>query len=147
MGLSYHILNKRILQGYTRGKPALAGRIYAVAAGLWPDAASGLILKVNQATLCLKENKFDESIALFTDVLRQAGQGFLGVKYEAASHFNLGVAYLRKNLPGRATVEFNAVIDTWPASLFARRAQEALNRQRSKESSALDNKPTDHQTP
>ncbi len=130
-----------------QGRTIPAGKIFDTAARLWPDAASALILKVNQATLLLRENKLDESIALFTDVLHQSGQGFLGVKYEAAAHFNLGVAYLRKDLPARATIEFNAVIDTWPASLFARRAQEALNRQRSKESSASSNEPTDHPTP
>ena len=129
------------------GRTAWAGRIYELTSRLWPDAAGALILQVNQATLFLKENKLDEAIALFTDVLRQSGQGYLGVKYEAAAHFNLGVAYLKKDLPGKATVEFNAVIDTWPASLFARRAQDALNRQRSKETSAPEKEPTDHPTP
>lgn len=130
-----------------QGKTALAGKLYAFASRLWPDAASGLILKVNQATLLLQEAKLNESIAMFTDVLQQAGQGYLGVKYETASHFNLGVAHLRKNESGRATVEFNAVIDTWPASLYAHRAQDALDRLRSKGSSAVDNEPVEHKTP
>ena len=120
--------------GFTRQrKYSLAGKLFAFAARLWPDAINELILKVNQATLFMQENKLDESIAMFTDVLHKAGQGNLGVKYEAAAHFNLGVAYQRKNLSGRATAEFNAVIDTWPASLFAQRAQEALNRQCSRD--------------
>lgn len=130
-----------------RGNNRPAGSIYDFASRLWPDAASSLVLKVNQATLFLQEKKLDESIALFTDVLQQAGQGYLGIKYEAAAHFNLGVAYQRKNLPGRATVEFNAVIDTWPTSLFAHRAQEALDNQRSRENSALKNNPDDRQSP
>jgi tetratricopeptide (TPR) repeat protein len=121
-----------------QGKFSTAGRLYALAARLWPDATNGLILNVNQATLFLQENKLDESIAMFTNVLQQANQGFLGVKYEAASHYNLGVAYLRKNTTGHATVEFNATIDTWPASLYAQRAQQALDRLRSKSSSSVD---------
>ena len=70
---------------------------------------------------------------MFTEVLQQAGQGYLGIKYEAAAHFNLGVVYLRKELPARATIEFNEVINTWPASLYAHRAQEALDRLRAKD--------------
>jgi hypothetical protein len=130
-----------------QGKTALAGKLYAFASRLWPDTASGLILKVNQATLLLQEAKFDESIAMFTDILQEADRGFLGVKYEAGSHYNLGVAYLRKNETGRATVEFNAVIDTWPASLYAHRAQQALDRLRSKITGAVDKEPVEHQTP
>jgi tetratricopeptide (TPR) repeat protein len=99
-----------------QGKNLQAGKLYTLAANLWPDASSKLILMVNQATLLLQENQPDEAIAMFGDVLQQAGQGYLGVKYEAAAHFNLGVAYLRKNLPARATIEFNAVITWWPCS-------------------------------
>ncbi len=130
-----------------QGKSSPAGRLYELAWRLWPDATGVLIMKVNQATLFLQENKLDESIAMFSDVLQQADQGYLGVKYEAATHFNLGVAYQRKNLPGKATAEFNAVIDTWPASLYAHRAQEALDRQRSKDKRTLENPQSDHQTP
>ena len=43
-----------------QGKTALAGKLYAFASRLWPDAASGLILKVNQATLLLQEAKLNE---------------------------------------------------------------------------------------
>lgn len=124
-----------------QGKLAIAGRLYKIAENIWPDITCGLILKVNQATLFLQEDKLDESIAVFSDVLQQANQGYLGVKYESASHYNLGVAYLRKKEPGRATVEFNAVIDTWPASLYAHRAQQALDRLRSKVFDAVDKEP------
>ncbi|MBN2148826.1 MAG: hypothetical protein JW726_15670, partial [Anaerolineales bacterium] len=130
-----------------QGKPLVAGRLYTFAARLWPDATSELIVRVNQATLFLQENKLDESIDIFNGVLLQSGQGFLGVKYEAATHYNLGVAYLRKNNPARATAEFNAAIDTWPASLYANRAQKALDRHRSRSNRAHDDDLTDHQTP
>lgn len=129
-----------------QGKASQAGSLFALAGRLFPDATSALILKVNQATLFLQEGKLDESIAMFGDVLQQAGQGYLGVKYEAAAHYNLGVAYLKKHQTARATVEFNAVIDTWPASLYAQRAQQALDRQRSQGSQTVDNEPENHQT-
>jgi len=98
---------------------------------------------VNHATMLLQGNKLDESISLFTEVLNQADQGSLGVKYESASHFNLGVAHLRRKNISKATIEFNSAIDTWPASLYALRAQQALERMQHKEHITEENKPAD----
>lgn len=109
-----------------------AEKLYNLASSLWPDATNGLILKVNQGTSLLQQKKLDEAIAIFDDVLKQAEQGYLGVKYEAATHYNLGVAYLRKNMDARASIAFNAAVDTWPASEYARRAEVALQKQRRK---------------
>jgi tetratricopeptide (TPR) repeat protein len=124
-----------------RGNNIQAEKIYNFASHLWPDQSSELIIKVNHAILLLQKNQLDESISMFTDVLTQANKGYLGVKYEAAAHFNLGVAYLRTNNNSLAIVEFNAVLDTWPASLYARRAQEALERQRKKAALHVEDKP------
>ncbi len=109
-----------------------AEKLYNLASSLWPDATNGLILKVNQGTSLLQQKKLDEAITIFNDVLKQAEQGYLGVKYEAATHYNLGVAYLRKNMDARASIAFNAAVDTWPASEYARRAEVALQKQRRK---------------
>jgi outer membrane protein assembly factor BamD (BamD/ComL family) len=43
------------------------------------------------------------------------------------------VAYRRKKMDAQATLEFNAVLDTWPVSEYARRAQAALDRGRHKD--------------
>lgn len=126
-----------------RGNNIQAEKIYNFASHLWPDQTSDLIIKVNHATLLLQKNQLDESISMFTDVLTQANEGYLGVKYEAAAHFNLGVAYLRNNNNSMAIVEFNAVLDTWPVSLYARRAQEALEHQRKKAAPHVEDKPVD----
>jgi len=107
-----------------------AEKLYNLASSLWPDATNGLILKVNQGTSLLQQKKLDEAITIFNDVLKQAEQGYLGVKYEAATHYNLGVAYLRKNMDARASIAFNAAVDTWPASEYARRAEVAIQKQR-----------------
>lgn len=115
-----------------RGQFELADKLYTLAEGLWPDSTNRLILKVNQGTSLLQQKKLDEAIAIFTDVLDHATQGHLGVKYEAAAHYNMGVAYLRKNMDARASIAFNAVVDTWPASEYARRAEVALERNRRK---------------
>jgi tetratricopeptide (TPR) repeat protein len=116
----------------TRGQFDQAEKLFQLAAKLWPDATNYLILQVNQGTSLLQQKKLDEAIAMFNGILTQAGQGYLGVKYEAATHYNLGVAYLRKNMDAKASIAFNAVIDTWPASLYARRAEVALEKHRRK---------------
>lgn len=115
-----------------RGQFDVADKLYKLADRLWPDATNRLILKVNQGTSLLQQKKLDEAITIFNDILEQAEHGYLGVKYEAATHYNLGVAYLRKHMDARASIAFNAVIDTWPASEFARRAEVALEKHRRK---------------
>lgn len=126
-----------------RGNFVQADRIYSLASRLGPDMSSKLIVQVNRSIMLLQENKLDEAISAFAEILTQADSGYLGVKYESATHFNLAVAYLRKGNPSMATVEFNATIDTWPASLYAHRAEQALNRQRHKESTPAEDKPAD----
>lgn len=113
-----------------RGRYKQAELLYGLASRLWPDITGGLVLKINRATMLLQENKLDEAIALFKDVIKQTGQGYLGVKYEAAAHYNLGVAYRRKEMHGPAKVEFNLVLDTWPASEYGRHAEAALKKYR-----------------
>jgi tetratricopeptide (TPR) repeat protein len=126
-----------------RGNYTQAEKIYNFAAHLWPDQTGDLIIKVNLATLLLQKKQLNEAISLFTEVLSEANSPFLGVKYEAAAHYNLGVAYLRDNNNSKAMIEFNNVLDTWPASLYARRASEAMERLRKKSAGVADEKPAD----
>jgi tetratricopeptide (TPR) repeat protein len=116
-----------------RGQFTQADRIYALALRLWPDQTGRLIVQVNQGVALLQRNALDEAIAVFKDVLQKADLGYLGVKYESAAHYNLGVAYRRKKMDAQATTEFNAVLDTWPASVYARRAGIALEQGRHKD--------------
>lgn len=115
-----------------RGQFAQADKLFQLAKKLWPDTTNQLILQVNQGTSLLQQKKLDEAIAMFNHILEQAEEGYLGVKYEAATYYNLGVAYLRKNMDAKASFAFNAVIDTWPGSLYARRAEVALETNRRK---------------
>jgi tetratricopeptide (TPR) repeat protein len=126
-----------------RGQFAQADRLYALALRLWPDHTGRLIVQVNQGAACLQQNAIDETIAIFQGVLQKADQGYLGVKYEAAAHYNLGVAYRRKKMEAQAIAEFNAVLDTWPASVYARHAEDALEQGRHK----IKPPPSDKDTP
>ncbi|MCJ7433084.1 MAG: tetratricopeptide repeat protein [Anaerolineales bacterium] len=120
------------------GRLSLAERLYQFAMRLWPDETGKLVILVNQSTALVQQGRLDEAIAVFRSVLEKSNQGYLGVKYESAAHYNLGVAYLRKNLEAPAAVEFNAVLDTWPASEYARRATSALEQRRRKNMPAPD---------
>jgi tetratricopeptide (TPR) repeat protein len=117
-----------------------AERFYRLAERLWPDRTGSLILQVNRGTTLLQSGKLDEAVDVFKTILDQKSSGYLGRKYEAATYFNLGVAYLRKGLEGQATVAFNTVIDTLPVSEYARRASQALDRQRHKDNSGSTDK-------
>jgi tetratricopeptide (TPR) repeat protein len=103
-----------------------ADRLYTLAARLWPDRTSYLIVRINLGTLRLHQDALDEAIDTFKDILQKSSQGYLGIKHEAVTHYNLGVAYRRKKLEPQAISEFAAVLDTWPTSEYARRAEAAL---------------------
>lgn len=110
-----------------------ADRLYTLAARLWPDRTSHLIVRINLGTLRLHQGALDEAIDTFKEILQKSSQGHLGVKHEAVTHYNLGVAYRRKKLEAQAIAEFAAVLDTWPTSEYARRAEAALARGRYKD--------------
>ncbi|MBN1452407.1 MAG: tetratricopeptide repeat protein [Anaerolineales bacterium] len=119
-----------------KGRFSQAERLYQLAMHLWPDQTGKLIIQINEGTALLQQSRMDEAIQTFKNVLVKSNQDYLGVKYEVAAHYNLGVAYLRKNLDALATVEFNTVLDTWPASEFAQRATSALEQHRRRSKSA-----------
>jgi len=116
-----------------RGSFAASERVYALALRLWPDQTSRLIAETNHGTSLLQQGKLDEALSMLKNVLAQKSAGFLGRKYEAAAYYNLGVVYLRKNMDGPATEAFNLAIDALPASVYARGAARALEKQRHKD--------------
>jgi tetratricopeptide (TPR) repeat protein len=113
-----------------RGQYDRAWDIYRLAGSLWPDQAGRLILRVNEATALMQQGALDEAISSYKQILEQKGHGYLGIKYEAAAHYNLGVAYRRKKLLPQASSEFRTVIDTWPGTVYARQAGLALEQLR-----------------
>jgi len=113
-----------------RGDHAAAEKVYRLALRLWPDATGRLMVQLNQGVLDIYRGRLDDAIAILRQVLGQAGGGYLGIKHECACHYNLGVAYHKKGLEAQAALEFNAVLDTWPVSEYARAASIALERRR-----------------
>jgi tetratricopeptide (TPR) repeat protein len=111
-----------------RGKFDKAAIFYQLGDSLWPDTTSGYLLKLNKSIAILQQGDPDTAIRMLEEILKEADSGRVGVKQEAAAHYNLGVAYLRKNMEPRAKVEFNKVLENWPASIYARHARTALER-------------------
>jgi len=115
-----------------RGRFAQAESMYSLAERLWPDPVGTIVLNLNRAAMLLQRGKIDEAIAALTSLLDKSKGSFLGARHEAAAHYNLGAAYRHKGLEAQAIREFNAAVDAWPASPYARRAAEALDQNRRK---------------
>ncbi len=113
-----------------RGNFSIADRIYQLAEKIWPDATGRMIIAVNQGVMEITRKNFDKAILIIRNVLAAKENGHLGIKHEAAAHYNLGVAYLKKEMSPQATNEFRTVLDIWPTSVYARRAEAALNKEK-----------------
>ena len=113
-----------------RDRYAPAFRVYALALRLWPDGASRLIILANRGAASLRGGDHEGAIATLESVLDARLQYHLGTKYEAATRYNLAVAYDRAGQPAKATQLFNQAADLLPGSLYARAAEVALKRRR-----------------
>ncbi len=111
-----------------QGKLDNARKIYQIAGGLLPDASSKVILEIDQGVLLMQKGELDGAINVFKSVISTGGQSQVGIKYEAAAHYNLAVTYRKKNMDSQAVNEYNAVLDILPASEYGRRAAHALEK-------------------
>ena len=118
-----------------KGQFKQAERIYQFAMHVWPDQTCTFVIQVNYGTMLSQARRLDEAISMLNSVIEKSNSGFLGVKYESAAHYNLAVAYMRQDKQAQAVREFNAVLDTWPASEFAKKASAALERHQRKSTS------------
>ena len=112
----------------------LAFRLYQLSLAWWPDAASKLIVLTNRGAAELYSGQIDSAIQTLEDVLHIDERPRLGLKYEAACHYNLGYAYEKKGEDTKATAQYNEAIDVLPGSVYANAAQAALKRRKQKSS-------------
>lgn len=117
----------------TRGRYDPAFRLYDLGLALWPDTASRFIVLVNRGTAQLRRGQTDGAIETLEGVLDDEQRARLGLKYEAACHYNLGYAYEQKAEESRAVSHYNEAIDVLPGSVYAQAAQAALKRRRKQE--------------
>jgi tetratricopeptide (TPR) repeat protein len=107
-----------------------AFRLYRLALAWWPDASSRLIVLVNHGAAELHSGQIEAAIRTFEGVLEGERRSRLGLKYEAACHYNLGYAHEQKGEEAKATARYNETIDLLPGSLYAKAAQAALKRRK-----------------
>ncbi len=113
-----------------RDNPRKAQKLFALALRLFPDASSKLIIEINQAVFLIKQNSVIDAITLLKNVLAVNRRPYLGAKYEAATHYNLGIAFLKLEQDAQAVTELNQAIEVMPASEYAHYAATILEKRR-----------------
>jgi tetratricopeptide (TPR) repeat protein len=116
----------------SRGQRDLAFKLYRLSLSWWPDDASRLIVLTNQGAAQLHTGQTDAAIQTLEGVLATDKRPRLGVKYEAACHYNLGYAYERKGEDTKSVTHYNETIELLPGSVYAQAAQAALKRRTQK---------------
>ncbi len=110
----------------SRGKLAAAERIYDAAMQLLPSALERCLVAINKGVCRLQGGDPAAAASLISDVIAGGDARTLGVKYQSAARFNLGVAYRKQGRDADAKAEFQRVVELWPVSEYARRAGAAL---------------------
>jgi tetratricopeptide (TPR) repeat protein len=114
-----------------RGRQRDAISLLQLALRLYPDQTTRLIVLVNMGIVQLRRQNPESAQALLESVLEEAeGGGGLGIKYEAACRYNLGLALKRQGKEAEAVRQFNETIGTFPSSIYSRAAEQALEQRR-----------------
>ena len=114
----------------SRGRQRDAISLLELALRLFPDRTTRLIVLVNMGIIQLRRQNPESTQALLESVLEEAKNGGLGLKYEAACRYNLGVALQRQGKEAEAVRQFNETIGVFPNSIYARAAEGALQQRR-----------------
>jgi tetratricopeptide (TPR) repeat protein len=113
-------------RGYAAAEP-----LYSLALRLRPDRTGRVVVLVNWGVARLHSGDIEGAIAAFQDVLSSGeAQGGLGEKYEAACRYNLAVAYRKAGDDVKAVLQYDQVIDRFPASIYSQAAEKALQKRR-----------------
>jgi tetratricopeptide (TPR) repeat protein len=113
-----------------RGRQRDAISLLQLALGLFPDRTARLIVLVNVGIVQLRRQNPGSAQEIFELVLEEAKEGGLGTKYQAACHYNLGLALQRQGKEAEAVGQFNEAIGVFPNSIYARAAERALEQRR-----------------
>ena len=113
-----------------RGNLATADRIYDLALRLLPSGSERCIVAINRGVFRLQAGDAAAAAAALSAVLKSAEYQAAGVKYRSAAHYNLGVAYNKQGMAAEAAAELGRVLELWPVSEYARKAQALLKQAR-----------------
>jgi tetratricopeptide (TPR) repeat protein len=121
-----------------RGRQRDAIRILQIALRLFPDKPSRLVTLVNMGIVQLRRKNPQSAQDLFEIVLHDGDSGGLGVKYEAACRYNLGLALQQQDKDAEAVKQFSEVTIIYPTSIYGQAAEKALANRRSRKKSETD---------
>ncbi len=113
-----------------RGRYERALAVFELGSRLAGDGLTRAMVGVNVGVVHIRQQRFEEAIALLTEVLGTIPEGRGGPKLTAACRYNLGLAYLRAGEERKAVQQFSEVIELMPNSLYARGAASALKKAR-----------------
>ncbi len=116
-----------------RGRQKDAIRWLQFALRLFPDPTSRLIVLVNMGIVQLRRKNPESAREILESVLRESETASLGLKYEAACRYNLGVALQQLGREAGAVQQFNEAINALPNSIYSKAAQRALQKRRKKD--------------
>jgi tetratricopeptide (TPR) repeat protein len=119
-----------------RGRFDLAHRLYGWAERVGHEASTKYVSRINLGACLLKERNLERAIEVLSSVEQEAKDGNLGIKYEAACRYNLGIALMRSGRTSEAVHQLNEVLDLLPASIYAIGARSELKRHRQATSGA-----------
>ncbi len=119
-----------------RGRQRDAISLLQLALRLFPDRITRLIVLVNMGIVQLRRQNPSSAQALLESVLEEAKGGGLGVKYEAACRYNLGLALQRQGKEAEAVRQFNETIESFPNSVYSKAAERALEQRRRRQRKA-----------
>jgi len=122
-----------------RGRQRDAIRVMQFALRLFPDKPSRLVAMVNMGIVQLRRKNPASAQELFEIVLKDAEGGGLGIKYEAACRYNLGLALQRQGKDAEAVSQFSEVTIIYPTSIYGQAAEKALEKRRSRQQAGVKN--------
>lgn len=118
-----------LLSGRGRQRDAIS--MLQVALRLYPDKPSRFIVLVNMGTVQILRKNPKSAEALLNSVLEESKEGGLGIRYEAACHYNLGIALREQGEDAKAVRHFREATEVFPGSPYGVAAQKALEERRS----------------
>lgn len=122
-----------------RGRQRDAIRVMQFALRLFPDKPSRLVAMVNMGIVQLRRKNPASAQELFEIILKDAEGGGLGIKYEAACRYNLGLALQRQGKDAEAVSQFSEVTIIYPTSIYGQAAEKALEKRRSRQQVGVKN--------
>lgn len=117
-----------LLSGRGRQRDAIA--VLQVALGLLLDRQTRLIVLTNMGIVKLVRKNAASAESILSSVLEQAKDGGLGIRYEAACHYNLGFALRQLGQEVQSVQHFREAAEMFPGSTYGKAAQQALEERR-----------------